>query len=226
MLQHDTIPILETPGNRLGAVPGRVDRDSSLVAALRRGEPTAAESLIAAYGDRAFRLATRITGNAEDAKEVVQDALWSVTRKIELFRGDSAFGSWFYRVVANSAYQWLRKRRGRGADVSLDAVLPAFDQHGRHPEPIADWSTSLDDPARQTELRMLLGAAIEELRADYRMVVVLRDVEGLSYQDIAEALGLSIGNVKTRLHRARLFLRKRLDAHFLMAGVMSVPGVA
>ncbi len=73
---------------------------------------------------------------------------------------------------------------------------------------------------------MLLGAAIEELRADYRMVVVLRDVEGLSYQDIAEALGLSIGNVKTRLHRARLFLRKRLDAHFLMAGVMSVSGVA
>src|SRR5262249_4585417 len=118
------------------------------------------------------------------------------------FRGDSAFSSWFYRVVANAAYQWLRKRRGRSADVSLETVLPVFDQHGRHPEAIADWSMSIDDPARQTELRMTLSAAIEELPADYRIVIVLRDVEGLSYQEIAEALGLRVSNVKTRLHRA------------------------
>jgi RNA polymerase sigma factor (sigma-70 family) len=112
------------------------------------------------YGDRAFRLATRITGHAEDAEEVVQDALWSVIRKIEMFGGDSAFGSWLYRVVANAAYQRLRKRRGRSADVSLDTV---FDQHGRHAEPVADWSMSIEDPARQMELRILLEAAIEEL---------------------------------------------------------------
>src|SRR5262249_29949221 len=102
-------------------------------------------------------------------------------------------------VWGNTAYQWLRNRRGRSADVSLDTVLPVFDQHGRHPEPIADWSTSIDDPARQTELRMLLSAAIEELPAGYRMVFVLRDVEGLSYQEVAEALGLRVGNVETRL---------------------------
>src|SRR5262249_29755693 len=175
MLHHDATAMLEIHGNRLGAVPTRVDRDSSLVAALRRGEPAAADSLVAAYGDRAFRPATRITGNAEDAEEAVQDALWSVIRKIEIFRCDWAFVSWLYRFVAHAAYQALRKRGGRSADVSLDTVLPVFDQHGRHAEPVADWSMSIDDPARQMELRMLLEAAIDELPADYRMVIVLRD---------------------------------------------------
>ena len=130
---------------------------------------------------------------AEDAEEVVQGAFWSVIGKIETFRGDSAFGTWLYRVVANAAYQRYRKRRRR---------------------------------AHQTELRMLLGAAIEELPAAYRAVIVLREVDGLSYQQIAEALGLRITNVKARVHRARLFLRKRLDAHFSMAGVASLAGIA
>jgi RNA polymerase sigma-70 factor, ECF subfamily len=192
----------------------RIDRDGSLVAALRRGDPTAAEDLVAAYGDRACRLATRITGNAQDAEEAVQDAFLSVIRKIDTFRGDSAFGSWLYRIVTNAAYQRCRRRRGRGADLSLDDLLPAFDAHGRHVAPVFDWSMNVADPARQTALRMLLGTAIEKLPASYRAVVVLRDVEGLSHQEIAETLGLTIANVKTRVHRARLFLRKQLAAHF------------
>src|SRR5438477_9976007 len=116
----------------------RIDRDASLVAALRRGAPTAAEDLVAAYGDRAYRLATRITGNAEDAEEAVQDAFLSVIRKIDAFRGDSAFGSWLYRIVTNAAYQNCRKRRRRGADISLDTLLPAFDARGRHVAPVPD----------------------------------------------------------------------------------------
>src|SRR5438552_426978 len=110
----------------------RIDRDGSLVAALRRGDPTAAEDLVAAYGDRACRLATRITGNAPDAEEAVQDAFLSVIRKIDTFRGDSAFGSWLYRIVGNAAYQRCRKRRRHGADVALDTLLPAFDARGAH----------------------------------------------------------------------------------------------
>jgi RNA polymerase sigma-70 factor (ECF subfamily) len=220
MFQHDVTGTLEMNGS-CPCVSPRVDRDSGLVEALRRGDPTAADSLVAAYGHRAFRLATRITGKAEDAEEVVQDAFWSVVRKIDTFRGDSAFGSWIYRVVANAAYQRLRKRRGRSAEVSLDDVLPVFDQHGRHAGPVADWSTSIDDPARQAELRMVLGAALDALPADYRTVVVMRDVEGLSNQDVARALGLSTGNVKTRVHRARLFLRKRIDARISLTGVAS-----
>ena len=134
-------------------------------------------------------------------------------RKIDTFRGDSAFGSWLYRIVANASYQRCRRRRRRGADVSLDNLLPVFDEHGRHAAPVADWSTSADDPARRTELRTVLGSAIDELPADYRAAVLLRDVEGLSHREIAETLGLSVVNVKARVHRARLFLRKRLDVH-------------
>jgi len=197
----------------------RIDRDGSLVAALRRGDPVAAEDLVATYGDRAGRLAMRITGNAQDAEEAVQDAFLSIIRKIETFRGDSAFGSWIYRIVANASCQLCRRRRRRDADVSLEKLLPVFDERGRHVGPIADWSMSVEDPARRTELRTVLTSAIDELPADYRAAVLLRDVEGLSHREIAETLGLTVVAVKTRVHRARLFLRKRLDAHPSIAGV-------
>ena len=92
-----------------------MDRDAALVAQLRRGDAGAAAALVGAYGDRVYRLALRITGNASDAEEVVQDALWAVSRKIDTFRGAAAFGSWVYRITANAAYQKLRGRRSRRA---------------------------------------------------------------------------------------------------------------
>ena len=112
-----------------------------------------------------------------------------------------------------AAHQCCRRRRARDGDVSLDKLLPAFDAHGRHVAPIADWSLTLDDPARQIELRIMLRAAIDELPDDYRAIVLLRDVEGLALGDIAAILDLTVDNVTTRVHRARLFLRKRLEAH-------------
>ena len=187
----------------------RVDRDLDLLAALRRREPMAAERLVTTYGDRAYRLATSITGNGQDAEEVVQDAFWTVIRKIDGFRGESAFGSWLYRIVANAAYQKLRRSRRR--DLSWDEVMPVFDDRGCHAGPMADWSARVDDPSIQTELRLALTSAIEELPAAYRSVLVMRDVRGLSNPEIAELLGLSVPVVKTRVHRARLFLRKQLD---------------
>jgi RNA polymerase sigma-70 factor, ECF subfamily len=187
-----------------------LDRDQDLLAALREREPTAAEALITAYGDRAYRLAMRITGNAQDAEEVVQDAFCTVFWRIDDFRGEAAFRSWLFRIVTNAAYNKLRGRRNRRRDVSLDEVLPAFDEDGRHFLPMDDWSTRVNDPAVQRELRIALTAAIEDLPAWYRIVLVLRDVEGLSNAEIAEQLSLRLPTVKTRVHRARLFLRKRL----------------
>jgi len=192
-----------------GTVP-KVDRDRRLVEALRRGDPNAADHLITTYGDRAYRLAIRITGNRQDAEEVVQDAFWTVVRKIETFRGEAAFGSWLYRIIANAAYQKIRSRRGRPSDLSLDEVLPFFDEEGRHVASGADWSMRVDGESLPPDLRIALTSALDELPTDYRSVVVLRDIEGLSNVEIAEALGLSVPNVKTRVHRARLFLRKRL----------------
>jgi RNA polymerase sigma-70 factor, ECF subfamily len=184
--------------------------DRHLLAALRRGDHTAAESLVARYGSRAYRLAMGITRNAQDAEEAVQDAFWSVVRKIDTFRGDSALGSWIYRIVANAAHQRLRARAHRSSEISLEDVLPSFSEEGRHAEPIADWSACVADPAGQAELRGALDAAIDALPASYRALVVLRDVEGLSMAEVAEALGITVANAKIRTHRARLFLRQRL----------------
>ena len=188
----------------------RADRDRELVEALRLREPTAAERLVATYGDRAYRLARGITGNAQDAEEVVQDVFWTVVLKVDTFRGESAFGSWLYRIVANAAYQKVRGRQSRRAELSLDEVLPLFDERGRHVAPMGDWSARVEDHAVQTELRMALTSAIGKLPADYRTALLLRDVEGLSHLQIAEVLCLGVATVKSRVHRARLFLRKQL----------------
>jgi RNA polymerase sigma-70 factor, ECF subfamily len=209
----------------LGAViveQRRTDRDLDLLQTLRRRESMAAESLISRYGERAYRLARRIIGNGEDAEEVVQDAFCTVVRKIDMFRGESAFGSWLYRIVANAAYHKLRGRQRRWRELSLDEVLPVFDADGAHAGPVADWSTRVNDPAVQAELRTALTAAIDELPATYRTVLVLRDVEGQSNSEIAIALGLSVPVVKTRVHRARLFLRKRLAQSMAMQGAASI----
>ena len=203
----------------------REDRDLDLLAALRQRDPSAAERLVSTYGDRAYRLATRITGDGQDAEEAVQDAFLAVIRKIDSFRGESAFGSWLYRIVANAAYQKLRARQSRRRDVSWDEVLPPLDEQTGHFVPMADWSPRVDDPSIQAELRAALTAAINALPAAYRTVLVLRDVDGLSNSEVGELLGFSIPLVKTRVHRARLFLRKRLgDAMATLNPAPALPG--
>jgi RNA polymerase sigma-70 factor (ECF subfamily) len=190
-----------------------VDRDADLVERLRRREAAATDALVATYGDRVYRLAVRITGNTSDAEEVVQDALWAASRKIDTFRGTAAFGSWVYRITANAAYQ---KRRGRGVErnaTSWDELAPAFDETGEQVEPGLDWSPRLKDPALQTELQSVLRAAIDELPVEHRATFVLHDVEGLSNCEIAETLQIKLATVKSRVHRARLFLRSRLAAY-------------
>ena len=203
-------------------MPTRLDRDEELLDALRQRDPTAAERLLITYGDRAYRLATRITGIKEDGEEAVQDAFWAVLRKIDGFRGDCAFGSWLFRIVANAAYQKLRRRNSRRREVPWNDVLPMFDEEGRYVIPMADWSARANDPAVQKELRLALTTAIDKLPADYRTVVVLRDVEGLSTLETAELLGISTSAVKARLHRARLFVRKQLTDAIATMGTRTV----
>jgi RNA polymerase sigma-70 factor (ECF subfamily) len=187
-----------------------IDPDAALVAQLRRADTGAADALVGAYGDRVYRLAIRITGNASDAEEVVQDAFWSVLRNIRAFRGVASLGSWIYRIAANAAYQNVRGRRHRNDEISLEDVLPSFQEDGRHAGAISDWSVRIDDPAVQAELRAALNAAIEDLPPAYRVAIVLRDVEGCSMREVADALNISVANAKSRVHRGRLFLRKRL----------------
>ena len=206
-----------TPGQPPTSAPAaKADRDAGLVEALRRRDAGAPEALVAAYGDKVYRLAIRITSNEQDAEEVVQDALWTAARKIDTFKGESAFGSWLYRITANAAYQKLRGRQGKRNEVSWDALAPWFDDQGHHVEPVGDWSAKVEEPALQTELRTVLTTAINDLPDDYRTAFVLHDVEGLSNPEIAETLNISLPAVKSRVHRSRLFLRQRL-AEYLAA---------
>src|SRR5580704_16570489 len=110
----------------------QLDPDQELLTALREREPTAAEALITAYGDRAYRLAARITGNRQDAEAAVQDAFWSVRRKIDRFRGDSAFGSWVYRIINNAAYEKIRRRPRAVVDGSVHEGVSPWHEDGRH----------------------------------------------------------------------------------------------
>jgi RNA polymerase sigma-70 factor (ECF subfamily) len=195
----------------------KTDADAAMVEALRREDPEAPEQLVETYGDRVYRLALRIPGSNEDAEEAAQDALWTAARKISTFKGESAFGSWLYRIAANAAYQKLRARKSKAHEIAIDDVLPTFDDDGRHFEPMADWSDRVDEQALQGELRRVLGDAIDRLPPDYRTALVLHDVEGLSNPDIAEALGISLPAVKSRVHRSRLFVRKSLAEYMKTA---------
>jgi len=210
-------PAMAGSAERIGAGSVRVDRDAALVEALRRGDPAAPELLLDTYGDRVYRLAIRITGNEQDAEEVVQDALWTAARKIGMFKGESAFGSWVYRITANTAYQKLRGRQSRRHEVPWADLRPAFDDERRHAEPIVDWSSKVEEPALQAELRTVLTTAINDLPADYRTAFLMHDVEGLSNPEIAESLHLSLPAVKSRVHRSRLFLRERLSQYMQAA---------
>lgn len=203
---HETTTGMDGPERR--RVAG--DRDAMLVAQLRRGDAGAAEELVGTYGDRVYRLAIRITGSPSDAEEVAQDALWAASRKIDTFRGTAAFGSWLYRITANAAYQKLRGRRSVRNEIAWDDLAPSFDDKGHYVEPSVDWSTKLNDPAIESELRSAISAAIDDLPGEYRAALLLRDVEGLSVLEIAEALHVKPATIKSRVHRARLFLRKRL----------------
>jgi len=187
-----------------------VDRDWTLVEALRRRDSAAAERLLETFGDRMYRLALRITGHEQDAEEVVQDAFWSVLQHIDTFRGESLLGSWIYRITANAAYQKLRRAAHRRDEISLDQVLPILDDGHHDLDPSADWSARIDDHALQRELRDLLTSAIDELPVKHRAVIVLHDVEGPSMTEVADVMGMTLATAKTTAQRARLRLRKRL----------------
>ena len=181
--------------------------DNVLIDQFKAGCSFSYEELITRYETKVHNLAMRLTRNAEDAEEVLQDVFVTVYRKIDGFEGKAKFSSWLYRITVNAAFMKLRKRK-QDQSVSLDDMLPHL-QNKAITQRNAFGAQS-DSLALNNEIRGSLEGAIQKLPDDYRAVFVLRDIDGLSNKEVGEILNLSIPAVKSRLHRSRLMLRKRL----------------
>jgi RNA polymerase sigma-70 factor, ECF subfamily len=183
-------------------------------------DAAALDRLMAEHADRVFRIAYGITRNHADAEEVTQDVFMTIVRKGDTFEGRSALTTWMYRVTTNAA---LNRRRGkwRTVEVSLDEQLPTFQADGHRDGDrsylLADWSEDPEVAALAGETRRMLERALDTLPAHYRAVLVLRDVEELPNEAVAEILGESVAAVKTRLHRARMAMREQLTRDFARA---------
>jgi RNA polymerase sigma-70 factor, ECF subfamily len=189
------------------------ESERELIDRLRAHDARAFEALMSRHASRLYRVAYGITRCDADAEEVVQDVFLTLFRKIDRFEGRAALGSWLYRVTANAA---LIKRRGKRAEleVSLEEQLPTFlaDGHreGDRSFLLADWSETPEETLLNGEARKVLERALDRLPDHYRAVVVLREVEGLANEDVAQILGESVPTIKSRLHRARMALREEL----------------
>jgi len=188
-----------------------VTDELALVQAAKGGDLEAFSELVRRYDRNIFRIAQHITHNEEDAQDVVQDAFLKAYQNLGQFQGQSKFYTWLVRIAVNEALMRLRKRRN-GRIVSLDEDVET--EEGTMPREVADWSPNPEQIYGQSELGDILRKTIQGLPPGFRTVFVLRDVEGLSTEETAEMLGLSVPAVKSRLLRARLQLRERLARYF------------
>ena len=201
--------------------PAPAGADDELLAGIRVGTPGAVDELLRLYRGKIFNLAMSILKNESDAEEAAQDVFMTVIRKADTFQGNSAFYSWMYRICVNTCLMRLRGKR-RNETVSIEEFMPVFTDEGMHASPMDDWSKEVERDALNEELGRMIRKYTEELSEKYRVVFVLSDVEGLSNEETAKILGLTVPAIKSRLHRARLYLREQL-ARYLREGS---PGLA
>ncbi len=182
-----------------------------MVARARAGELDAFEALTNRYEQRVYSLSLRMVRQEQDAEDVTQQTFLSALENLAGFRGDASFGTWLLRIASHAALKVIRKRRGLDM-VSLEGATEEEDDFGAvpHPEYIADWRQSPEQLVHRNEVQRLLEDALAKLDEKHRLVFLLRDVEGLSVKETADALGLSEANTKVRLLRARLQLREQL----------------
>ncbi len=193
-------------------MPVHLENETQLIADARRGGAESFSTLIRQYDRHIYRLAFHITGNREDAEDVLQLAFLKAFRNIERFQGKSRFYTWLVRIAVNEALMKLRRRR-TSREVSLDAPVENEDDVPV-PRELQDWGESPEDHYAAEELRGILSGAVARLEPHQRVVFVLRDIELMSIEDTAQLLGVSVPAVKSRLLRARLKLRELLTPFF------------
>lgn len=179
-------------------------RDQEWIRRLKEGDVQALEELVRFYQDRVFRLAYGLLQDPEDALDVTQEAFLRVHQSIGRFAGKSAFFTWLYRIVVNLCHDTRRKKARRRHEFSLDQAIEEREEAGDPPLELADLQgIAPDEASADLELEMKVREAMESLPEKHRTTLLLREVEGLSYEEIAEATDVNIGTVMSRLHYAR-----------------------
>ncbi len=186
--------------------------EASLIVAVRSGEASAFEELIHPYEGRVYQAVLRIIRNDADAADVYQNAVMRAFEKLDDFRGDAAFGTWLYQIAVNTALMHLRS--SKRSPIVAEEELPRFSWMGSNLRPVQDWSESAEDVAHRSQLRRDLLEALDTLPDLDRTVVWLKDVLGLSHEEIGVATESTVLAVRSRLHRAHLRLRERLARRF------------
>lgn len=191
--------------------PASID-EAELVARLRAGNSDAFETLVRTYSPALLRTARRFLRSEEDARDALQDAFVSVFKSIGTFASNAQLSTWLHRIVINRSLMKLRSQR-RHPEEDIEKYLPRFLEDGHQAEPGAAWPEGADSMIERAEVRALVRESIDRLPETYRVVLLLRDLEELSTEEAAEALGVTPNAIKIRLHRARQALRAILDPH-------------
>ncbi len=184
--------------------------DNELIEKFQGGDQDSYVELISRYTEKVFNLALRLTRNQEDAEEVIQDVFLTVYRKIDAFEGKAAFSSWLYRITVNTAFMALRKRK-QHPTISMEEINPAIKESWTGP---SSAQRDVNYISTRHQMREVVEGAIAKLPEEYRAIFLLRDVDGLSNQEVGEILHLSVPAVKSRLHRSRLMLRRKLQRFY------------
>src|SRR5205809_4800713 len=194
--------------------------ETALIIRLRSGDEQAFEAVVRTFGGRLLAVARRFVRNEEDAQDIVQSAYLSAFRGLERFEGHSQLSTWLHRIVVNTALMRIRSRL-RKPEESIDVLLPAFHEDGHHVQRFSEWSAPADQLLEQKETRATVRACIEQLPENYRTVLLLRDIEELSTQEVAAMLAMTATAVKVRLHRARQALSTLLRKEYASIAVTS-----
>jgi RNA polymerase sigma-70 factor (ECF subfamily) len=187
--------------------------EAFLVSRLRAGDEQAFEDLVRTFGGRLLAVARRFVRNEEDAQDIVQCAYLSAFRALDQFEGGCQLSTWLHRIVVNTALMRLRSKRRKPED-SIEDLLPTFLEDGHHVEQFSDWTTPADVLIERNETRATVRACIDRLPDNYRAVLLLRDIEERSTQEVADVLSMTPTAVKVRLHRARQALSTLLRKEY------------